>query len=241
MVSITRKFQRMTRSSLPGILTVNLLFMLLLTSCGGEGEHPLKEEYYYLQDTNKQWLAPDSVGGVFIMTDSNGISQSFEMNENSTELGKSWTTVMGINTRTTYTEEFIQSFNSSYGLRLGISMRANSSPHGDDIIITLGEVGFRYDFDFEIVHDLDTPFGYKNMLTTDKGYEVHDDGEILSTVVFLDSLLTQNETYTDVLHFIFRDFENLWTDFTVTEIYIARGIGLVKYTLAEGISAERSE
>jgi len=220
----------MTKYSLAGILINGLL--LLLTSCGGEGEHPLKEEYYYLQETNKEWLAPDSLEGLFIMTDNKGISQSFVMSGNPSELGKSWTT---------YTEEYFQKFRSSFGLLLGISMRANISPHGDDINITLGGVGFRYDFDFEIVHDLDTPFGYKNTLTTDKGYEVHDDGEILSTVVFLDSLATQNETYTDVLHFTFRDFEALWSDFTDTEIYIARGIGLVKYTLAGGISAERSK
>ncbi len=210
-----------------------------LLSCGGEGEHPLKEEYFYLEDFNKEWFTPDTVGEVFIMKDLNGISSSFEMTGNQKSMGKSWTTVMGINTRTTYSEECFQSFNSSFGMSLGISMRANSPPHGDNINISLGQVGFSYDFDFEIAHSLDTPFGYKNLLMTDKGYEVHDDGEILSTVEMLDSLPTSFGTYQEVLHFTFKDFNNYWTDFTVTEIYMAKEVGLVKYVLASGISSER--
>lgn len=173
------------------------------------------------------------------MKDINGISSSFEMTGNSESMGKSWTTVMGINTRTSYTEECFQSFSSGFGMTLGISMRANSPPHGDNISITLDQVGFTYDFDFESVHSLDTPYGYKNLLTTDKGYEVHNDGEIRSTVEMLDSLLTSYGTYQEVLHFTFRDFNNYWTDFTVTEIYLAKEVGMVKYVLASGISSER--
>lgn len=229
----------MNRLGLKNILSGSLL--LLLASCGGEGENSLKEEYYYLEDTNKEWLAPDSLDGIFFMTDNNGISQSFVMKGNSSEFGKSWSTLMGINTKTTYTEECFQHFNSSYGFGLRISMRANSPPHGNSISISLKDVRFSYDFDFETVHSLDTPFGYKNLLTTDKGYEVHSDGEIGSSVEFLESLDTQYGSYTDLLHFTFKDFEDQWTEFTPTDVYIARGIGLVKYTLANGIWAERSE
>lgn len=214
---------------------------LFLLSCGGEGNHPLKEEYFYLEETNKDWLAPDTIHEVFYMKDVNGISSSFLMTRNLEEMGKGWTNIMGINTRTTYTEEYFQSFKSSFGMNLGISMRAHTPPHGDNISISLDQVGFTYDFDFALVHSLDTPFGYKNLLMTDKGYELHDDGKILSTVEMLDHLDTAYESYQDVLHFTFKDFRTQWTDFTITEIYIARGIGLVKYTLANELSAERSE
>lgn len=211
-----------------------------LLSCGGEGEHPLREEYYYLEGIHKNWLASDSIGEVFIMKDCNGISSSFKMTRNHEYMGKSWSTVMGINTLTSYTEECFQSFNSGFGMVLGISMRANSPPHGDNINLVLGQVGFSYDFDFETVHSLDTPFGYMNLLMTDKGYEVHDDGEIMSAVEVLDSLLTSDAIYQEVLHFTFKDFNYYWTDFTVTEIFIAKGVGLVKYVLASGISSERA-
>ena len=212
---------------------------LFLLSCGGEGENPLKEEYFYLEEIHKEWLAPDSIDQVFIMKDNNGISSSFLMTGNQKNMGKSWSTVMGINTRTSYTEECFQSFSSGFGMTLGLSMRANSPPHGDNIFISLEQVGFSYDFDFEIVHSLDTPFGYKNLLMTDKGYEVHDDGEIRSTVEMLDSLSTSYGTYQEVLHFTFKDFNQYWDDFTVTEIYMAKEVGLVKYILASGLSSER--
>lgn len=213
--------------------------VIFLFSCGGEGDNPLKEEYYYLEDIHKEWLAPDSLGQVFIMKDINGISSSFRMTRNLEEMGKSWSTVMGINTRTTYTEECFQSFSSTYGLVLSLSMRSNSQPHGDNISISLDRVGFSYDFDFESVHSLDTPFGYKSLLMTDKGYEVHDDGVIMSKLEILDSLQTSYATYQEVLHFSFKDFKQNWGDFTVTEIYLAKDVGLVKYVLASGISSER--
>jgi hypothetical protein len=216
-----------------------LVLLLLLASCGGEGEHPIKEERFYLEDIHKAWLTPDSIGTGFVMTDNNGISNSFSKYSESEEMGKSWTTVMGINTVTTYTEECFQNYNSTYAMRLEISMRANSSPHGDDISITLGQVGFSYDFDFERVHRLDTPFGYKYLLTTDKGYEEHDDGVVHSEVEFLFDFTTGQHTYDEVLHFTFRDFMDEWTDFTVTEFWMARGTGLVKYRLHNGITAER--
>lgn len=221
---------------------IKLIFFFIgffLLSCGGEGKHPLKEEYFYLEEIHKEWLAPDTIGEVFIMKDNNGISASFRMTGNDENMGKSWSTVLGINTRTSYTEEYFQSFKSSFGMVLGISMRANSQPHGDQITISLDQVSFSFDFDFETVYKLDTPFGYKSLLMTDKGYETHDDGEIISSVEMLDSVQTAFATYQDVLHFTFGDFKILWTDFTVTEIFLAKEVGLVKYVLASGISGER--
>lgn len=211
-----------------------------LLSCGGEGSGALKEEYIYMEGMNKEWLASDTIGDVFIMTDLNGISSSFLMNGNHTYMGKSWSTVFGINTSSTYTEESFQTWSSGFGMSLSISMRANPEPHGDEIYISLDGVGLRYDFDFETVHSLDTPWGYKSYLTTDKGYEIHDDGEIFSTVEILDSLVTSYGSYEDVMHFTFNDFKEQWTDFTITETYLVRNVGLVKYVMANGHSGERN-
>ena len=41
------------------------------------------------------------------------------------------------------------------------------------------------------------------------------------------------------MKFTFKDFKGQWTDFTVTEIYIAKRLCLVKYVLAGGITWER--
>ena len=101
-------------------------------------------------------------------------------------------------------------------------------------------MGFQYDLESETVFSLDTPFGYKSYLITEKGYEIHQDGEILSSVGILDSLQTAYGSYEEVLHFTFNDFNDQWSDFTVKEIYVAKGIGLVKYSHAGGISGERN-
>ena len=77
-------------SSAIRLLYFSMGFFLL--SCGGEGEHPLKEEHFYLEEVHKEWLAPDSIGEVFIMKDYNGISSSFTMTGNDETFGKSWST-----------------------------------------------------------------------------------------------------------------------------------------------------
>lgn len=216
-----------------------LAMALFLLSCGGEGENSLKKEYVYMEEMHKEWLSSDTIKEVFIMRDLNGISSSFLMNGKHEYMGKSWSTFFGINTSSTYTEESYQTWRSGFEMALAINMRANPEPHGDEIYISLDRVGFRYDFDFETVYSLDTPFGYKSYLITDEGYEIHDDGEIYSTVEILDSLVTSYGSYEEVLHFTFKDFIDQWTDFTVSEIYIAKEVGLVKYELASGLSNER--
>ena len=217
-----------------------LILMMLLAACGGE-KTALKEETFYFQKVHADWIASDSIDDSFIMTDNNGISQSFVMNHNSYYFNKGWSSFLGVNTGMTLTEYHHQAYHSGFGMSYTFSLTAGDPPYGDHVFISLGDVGFRYDFDLETVFGLDTPFGYMSYLITDKGYEVEDDGEILSEVDILDSLDTHYASYKEVLHFNFNDFNDLWTDFTVTEIYVAKGVGLVKYVLAGGITGERRE
>ncbi len=213
-----------------------MMVFILCTSCGGE-ENALKKETFYFNEYHAGWITLDSIGDSFVMTDNNGISQSFTMTGNSYYLNKSWSSFLGVNTIMTYTEYQYQYYTSSFGISHSISLTAGRPPFGDDLYVTLNGVGFAYDFDFAIVSRLDTPFGYKSMLMTDKGYEVPD--EIQSKVEILDSLVTPYTRYDEVLHFTFNDFNESWTDKTVTEIFLAREEGLVKYILAGGISGER--
>ena len=46
-------------------------------------------------------------------------------------------------------------------------------------------------------------------------------------------------SYEEVLHFTFKDFVENWGDFTVTELFIAKRIGLIQYTLNNGIQIKR--
>ncbi len=215
------------------------ILMLLLVACGGE-QGALREETLYFNQLNAGWISGDTLGDIFNMTDNNGISQSFVMNSDSYYFNKGWSSFMGINTSMTYTEYHHQAYNSGFGMRYSFSLTAGSPPYGDIVHISLDNVGFQYDLEFETVFSMDTPFAYKSYLITSEGYEVHDDGEIHSSVEILDSLVTSIATYEEVLHFTFNDFIEQWTAFTVTEIFLAREVGLVKYVLAKGISAERS-
>lgn len=216
-----------------------IILMLLLVACGGE-QGALKEETHYFKQLNAGWITSDTIDDVFIMSDNNGISQSFSMNSDHYYFNKGWSSFMGINTSMTYTEYHHQAYTSGFGMRYSFSLTAANPPYGDIVHISLNNVGFQYDLEFETVFNLDTPFGYKSYLITDEGYEIYDDGEILSSVEILDSLHTVYAEYKEVLHFTFKDFNDQWTDFTVKEIYIARGVGLVKYVFAGGVSAERN-
>ena len=213
--------------------------LILCSSCGGE-EKALKTETLYFNEFNAGWITRDTIDDTFVMVDNNGISQSFSMVSNTYYLNKSWSTFMGINTKMTLTEYHYQFYISSFGTNCSISLTAGLPPYGDDIFVYLDGTGFAYDFDFEIVSRLETPFGYKSLLMTDEGYKVQEDGEILSRVEILDSLQTTYARYDEVLHFTLNDFNEQWTNLTITEIYIAKGPGLVKYTLAGGIKLERN-
>lgn len=222
----------------PGIILLFIAAAILLSACGGEGGG-LKTESYYFNEQNEGWLSNDTLDDTFVMIDNYGISQSFSMNSNNYYFNKSWGSIMGITTHTSLTEYHYQSYRSSFRLNFSLSLTAGIPPFGDNIYANLMEVGFAYDFEFETVPRLDTPFGHKSLLMTSEGYEISEDGEIFSAVEILDSLSTAYASYDQVLHFTFHDFKDFWTDYTVSEIYLAREVGLVKYVLANGDSGER--
>lgn len=222
----------------PGFVILFITAVILLSACGGEG-NGLKTETYYFNEQNAEWLTKDTIADTFVMMDNNGISQSFSMRSDNYYFNKSWSSIIGITTQSSLTEYHFQSYRSSFGLKFSLSLTAGIPPFGDNIYINLEEVGFAYDFDFETVSRLETLFGYKSLLMNSDGYEVSEDGEILSSVEILDSLSTADTSYFEVLHFTFNDFNDQWTDYTVSEIFVAKEIGLVKYVLAGGVSAER--
>lgn len=221
-----------------GILLLLIAAVILLTACGGNGGG-LKTETHYFNEQNVGWLSNDTIDDIFVMVDNHGISQSFSMTSDSYYFNKGWSSFMGITTSSTLTEYHCQSYRSSFGLNFTLSLTAGIPPFGDNIYVSLMDVGFAYDLEFETVQRLDTPFGYKSLLMTSEGYEVSEDGEILSSVEILDSLSTAYAFYEKILHFTFNDFKDQWTDYTVSEIFIAGEPGLVKYVLANGDSGER--
>ena len=62
---------------------------------------------------------------------------------------------------------------------------------------------------------------------------------MLSTVTFLDSITINNIDYADVMHIEYNDFASNYTDFTIREIFIAKGFGIVKIVRNNGDYLER--
>jgi hypothetical protein len=74
-------------------------------------------------------------------------------------------------------------------------------------------------------------------IITDTGYVENE--AINSTVETLDTLSANGIRYDGILHFTLLDFKEEWTDFTITEVYFAKHIGLIKYSFNNGVTYER--
>ncbi len=212
-----------------------LLALILVSSCG-ENSDGLKTETHYFDETNKAWI-PDISKNQFIMQDSNGISQSFTRNRNQHEFNKSWSSVFWITTLTTYTEYHFQEYQSSFQNHFNLSLSAGWCPFGDEICITMNGVHFAYDLTLNHVTRVGTNSETISHSQTDEGYST--DEAIYSDVEMLYNYTVNGITYDTVLHFTLRDFTNQQTELTATEIFVAKNIGLVQYTLKNGISFMR--
>ncbi len=212
--------------------------MLLLVSCGEE--HAIKEETLYFKDENRDWVLKDSVHLPFIMVDDNGISQSFSLINSTCYFNKSWSSTLGITTHMTHTEYCYTACGSTYGTGFSLSLTAGLSPnHGDQVFILMGDIGFAYDLEIKTIVRIDSPFGYKSKIITEAGYEETE--SFGSTVEMLDSLIVEGIKYENVLHFTFRDFQDQWKKHTLAEIFVAKGVGLIKYVTHAGLANERTE
>lgn len=212
---------------------VVFLLLILFPSCGDE----FGEETNYVLNENKEWLVTGDQNSQFIMVDNNSISQSFSMNGNSSDFSESTSGYFFIRTKVTKTESYTQSFSSNFGQGLSYILTAGDSPYGDELYVSLNEISFAYDFKFNVLSRLSFAGNYMSKSRTDKGFEVKKDFN--SSIEFLDSLVVNGKQYSGIMHFTFLDFNDKWTKFTVKELFIAKHIGLIKYSLNNGIIYER--
>ncbi len=212
-----------------------VLVLLLLASCGED--HALKKETFLLQKKNMVWLPSDTTGNTWWVRDNNGITISYTKAGEDHSLNKSWSSILGINTKMSFNEYYYKVYRSSFGDEFHISLTAGFPPYGDELYLEIDGLGFAYDFGYKTVSRITCAYGYLSKTQTDKGYE--ENIPILSTVELADSLVTQEKTYQDVLHFSFRDFTDQWQPYQITEIWLAGKTGLVRYDLANGMWYER--
>jgi hypothetical protein len=209
----------------------------MLISCGED--HALKKEKFYFEEEHIAWLPADTLDDVFLMRDNNGITTSFYKNGDDYYFNKSWTSVLGINTRMSLTEYRYLNYASPFGGSLHISLTAGWPPYGDELYVSLNGTAFSWDFNFNTVTRIEYGDRYLSKMMVDDDYEETD--KIHSTVEFLDTLRTAERLYHDVMHFTFLD-QNTGNDphpFGVKHIYLARYWGLIRYDLENGMWYER--
>jgi len=212
-----------------------ILLISVLCSCGEDWA--FKEETLYIATENRDWIIEDKYGSGFIMVDNNHISQGFSMDMNSTDFSPSTTSYFGIRTRITKTESYTQGYSSNFGQRIMFILTAGFAPFGDRFSFSINGLYFNYDFKFKTISHISFNSSDKSTTMTDVGYEVNE--TIYSTVELLDTLTVNGVKYEGTLHFSLEDFKDQWSDFTIKEVYIAKHIGLIKYSLYNGTSYER--
>ncbi|MDD4813680.1 MAG: hypothetical protein PHE46_10770 [Bacteroidales bacterium] len=209
--------------------------LVLLTACG---EHSaLKEETFRFAEVNRGWAPAEGLGESFIMVDGNGITQSFTQTQHSSYFTKSWSSFLGINTHMSHIEYTHASWFSTFGSGYSQSLTAGSPPHGDYMFVGVDRTEFQYDVEKQVIMRIDVPFGRLSRIITDTGYE--DDEPIGSTVEHFDSLAVGGRIYEDVICFILNDFQSDWSSRTVTHIYLAKGIGLIRFVRHGGVVCDR--
>ena len=209
-----------------------IIFLLLLFFVGC-----VKEETINFDSENKDWITSYKIGDNFIMKDNNDISHSFSMTDNSHYFNESEGGYFFITTHKENTEYHYQNFTSNYGIQFSLSLTAGFEPFGDEIYIKLDNIGFAFDFKHQTISRIDSPFGYLSKTMTDKGYE--NNVTINSTVEIIDSYIVNDIQYSEVLHFAFKDYIEKWEPYTVTEIFITKKYGLIKYILNNDLIFER--
>lgn len=225
--------RKVMRLSLSLLIPVALAF---LVSCGEN--MALVEETLYFDAGNAGWLSQDTMGVNFVMSDNNGITQSFTMDSEEHYFGKSWTSTLGITTHMTHTEYRYQAWHSSYGYSLSQSLRAGFEPYGDRLYVDLHGTTFAFDLKTATLSEVSCSAGRISLTMTDIGYEAWDE-EILSTIELMESYATASTVYDSVLHFSLKDFEGERDDFDVTTIYLAKHAGLIRFELENGVVYER--
>ena len=210
---------------------IYLILLAVMAACGGG------REMYDVRPESYDWISEDSLGAGFMMRDDNEITQSFRCNYLTSGYDHNTNSFLMFRTRTVMKQTLYQEWGSSYGRFFSINIIAEPEPFGDILTITLNDVSFAYDLTKKEVYWVTTPHGSLSKTITEGGYVEND--PLLSEVEILESIYIGPIFYSGVMHFTLKDFESKWGPYTITEIYVAKYIGLVKFTLSKGLTYNR--
>lgn len=209
--------------------------LLGLVACGDD--FALSTKYYYVKPENKAWLVNDSLIGVpYAMVDNNGITYNFTGVRTSHDFSEALSGFLFIPTQKSYRENYYSTSVSNYGTSFSMYLYASyTNTNDDDMHMYLTGISMHCSLTSREV----TYFG-----CDENNVEWTQSDENTTTKVFvkvdkLNSLTVQNQTYNEVLHFYLKDPIGVIKPNQCTDLYYAKGIGLIKYTLKSGIVFER--
>lgn len=183
-----------------------------------------KEEQLFIDIENKEWLSNFKADSLVSFIDNNQILHNiYYQSINNSSVGSS-SKFIGIKTSQTFSEYSGQYFNGiNFRGYISLSAVKKSKNLSSDILsVSLNSINFMYDLDLKkiVTVNLNTDYEYDN---------------IMSEIVFLDTLKINNKSYNNVLNFKLKDFSNKWDSYTVTDLYIAKGSGLIKFKTQNGL------
>lgn len=197
----------------------------------------VKEETIYFDAENKGWISFGTENETFLLKDNNGISTDFQQFSNESYFLEGSSAFIVFTYRRTFREYTYKKFMSwVYNNNFSISLTAPYEPPGDELSVKLNKTGFAYNLNNKVLTRIEVnPAIYTegvNEYVSEPEDEIKSKAEIISLTI-------EDVQYNEVLHFTLNDLQSNWNEFTVTEIYIAKGIGLIKYKLNNGITYER--
>jgi hypothetical protein len=210
------------------LLTVQLLAFF---SCGDD--IVVLKKHYFVKPENKAWLVNDTLPKSFDMVDNNGITHSFSGGSTKQEFSEGGSGILFFTTKKTYTEYFDYGARSNYGTSFSMSLYASTI--GDDITLRVDDISIHCNLTTNEIVSFDC--GRSNVKWTQSNEK--DMTSLFVKANLLSALTVRNKEYKEVLYCRLTDNINVLDKKDITEIYYAKGIGLIKFKIKSGIVIER--
>jgi len=214
---------------------LSLIFtvLLLTTSCGDKEDFPNP-----IAASSMNWLFQEEVGQRFTMVDDNGITEDFVLTQSVGRNSQNDYQANGLDIDLSKISYYSQQFSTTYSDVFSMGLRSGYGNYGDTFLLNIGGVSYDIDLHEALVTSVRYNSDYLSYSTTEDGYE-NNGNPLYSTVTFLENEIINGITYEKVMYIKYNDFIVTNTDFTIKEIYLAKGFGLVKYIRNNGIISHR--
>ncbi len=210
------------------------VIFIMLVSCGDD--FALSKKYYYVTEKNKAWLVNDSLTKPYEMVDNNGITYNFSGASARQEFSEGTSGFLFVTTQKSFRESYYLSSSSNYGTSFSMYLYAPYWDGSDDVIhLTMDNITIHCDLTSYTIDYFGCSQNNVKWTDTDE----NNQNSVFVKAEFLDSINVRNRVYNGLLHCKLKDNINVLADKDITEIYYAKGVGLIKYVLKSGIVVER--